>query len=102
MASTFDSNPIVVEAADAAATVRRTDLFYITGIVWDQGDSGANGNNAAITDKNSAKKWGGTLLTGNLVPAAFAPAKPHPCAGLIIPTLDAGILYIYTQDTKNG
>ncbi len=102
MASDFTSNPIVVEAADAAATVRVSRNIFITGVVWDQGDTGANGNNAAITDKNDKRLWGESLITGALKPQPFSPTRPLPAAGLKIPTLDAGILYIYWQETKNG
>jgi hypothetical protein len=101
MASDFVNNPIRVEAADAGTTVRRTRNLYVTGIVWDPGAAGADGNRAIIQDKAGAEKWSHTIRTGDLVHPGFEPTRPFALNGLVVPTLAAGVLFIYWQETLN-
>jgi len=100
MANVLTTNPIKLDTP--AATVLITRLLFVIGIVWDQGASGADDDQAIITDKNTNAFWSQTIQTGSLVPQPFTPSNPVPLAGLIIPTLTHGTVYIYTQESRNG
>ena len=94
MANNILSNPMVLDTPSTSAVVLARSI-EVTGIVWDQGASGANGDIALIRDQRGIDKWSQTLLTGNLVPAAFAPTMPISFDGIIMHTLGHGKVYVY-------
>lgn len=67
----------------------------VIGVVWDPGTGAANADQAILKNRFGDIVWSTTLITGNLVPASFAPATALDVDGLIMHTLTRGTVYVY-------
>ena len=91
-----------MQTAEGALTETHAILQRMRDLAVQASNGGSQDTKAQqAADKAAAEKWSQTLITGNLVPAAFAPARPFALNGLVVPTLAAGVLFIYWQETRN-
>jgi len=101
MSNVLTGNPLVLDTASTSSVVM-TRTIFVEAIVWDQGASGANTDQAIIKDKFGNTKWSQTILTGNLVPASVSFPKPVPFEGIIMHTLGHGTVYVYYTEAANA
>ncbi len=94
MSNDITVNPIVIDTA-AAGTIT-TNTFKIYKIRWVSTSSTA-GDNAEVQNAAGTVKWEGLsdTATNYVDESTFDP--PLIMAGLIVPTLDDGTLYIYVK-----
>lgn len=93
MSNVLTGNPLVIDTAGSGIIISRE--FTVTAIVWDAGQSASANDVAVVTDKTGALKWQGSAAAKNSNLNAEFPKEIH-FSGLIVPTLDAGTLLIYT------
>ena len=95
MANRTEANPWCIDTA--SATPITTDKIRIAKIVWDAEGASA-GSNAIITHNRPGKGvfWARTASGANFTGESDTfRGVSGDCFGVIVPTLDAGTLYIY-------
>ncbi len=94
MSNDITINPIKIDTA--AAGVITTNTFKLYKIRWISASSTA-GDNVLVQNAASTVKWEGLseAATTDVDESTFDP--PLIMAGLIVPTLDDGTLYLYVK-----
>jgi hypothetical protein len=87
---------ISLAAADASATAIFTGTLMVSGFYWDNGALGVADGTVSITDNAGNVVWSATSAAKN-DEKSFSPATPIPVTGLKVPTLAAGVLFIYVD-----
>ena len=86
--------PVVVNAPSVNPI--KTNAFNITKIRWVGGS--AAGHQAKVYDNLGNPKFATIAAGANYVESESYEVQPLACQGLVVPTLDSGVLYIYIQD----
>lgn len=91
MANNFTSNPWIIDTA--GATVLSNDLLRVRGVRWVGGTTA--GHQAIITNAAGKVMWESLASGANNVEADNIQGSPGAnWAGLVVPTLGSGRLYI--------
>lgn len=86
--------PVVVTVPSPNAI--KTETFNINKIRWVGG--GAAGHQVLIRDNLGNVKFSTVATGANYVESESFEVQPLACVGLVVPTLDSGVLYVYIQD----
>ena len=89
MANILVGNPLIIDTPGAGVLLtRQLDIQVIRWV------GAAAGALATIQDQNGIEKWAGVAAAANYAKSNFI---DFTIAGLIVPTLGSGKLYLYTR-----
>ena len=95
MANNTTNNPLVIDTASGVAVTAAQ--FAVIGIRW-VAPAAVSGNLVTIQDQLANTKWVSVANQGNYVEGDKFPLdKPLLFNGLLVPTLQAGTVYIYVS-----
>jgi hypothetical protein len=95
MANDVTQNPLVIDSAGAGDVIGTNQRADIVAFWWD-GAGVASGNSVVVTDTAGKKLWGASVVTSlSNAPTGLSLPNPLRVKGIKVPTLAAGVLYIY-------
>ena len=95
MGNVTSNNPLVIDTAGATAITAAQ--FSVVGIRW-VAAAAASGHAVTVQDQAGNFKWSTVANGANYVEGDKFPLdKPLLFNGLLVPTLDAGTVYIYVS-----
>jgi len=88
-------NPLYFDTTGATSAV--SNAVWITGFVWDSGDSGIAGDNLVLHDASSGNVVFQATLGTAKDTVLFQPTSPLYEKGLYLTTMDNGVLLVYLK-----